>query len=707
MLPALVVVAWLLIAAAGGSAMGNLSSVQKNDAAAFLPQSAESTRASERESLFRDEQSIPAIVAIDGSTTLTSNDQQTVRAFASGLSDLQIGSPTRSLGDYLMGEPVAVFSEDEAAAMIVLALEPELAEEDNGPVSLDNVVDAIATKATDSLGDFAETYVTGPAGYAADLRSAFAGIDGLLLLVAGGVVLVILIIVYRSPSLPFTVLFTAVFALAAAGLIVYHLARAGALTLNGQSQGILFILVVGAATDYCLLIVARYREELTFETDPREAMKIAWRSCVGAVSASAGTVALGLLTLMLSDLSSNASLGPIAAIGIACAYIAALTLLPALLLVAGTHSRLIFWPSTPKVGDTSTAEYGLWHGVSHMVRHRPRTVWLSALVVLVALGAFLPTLQAGGSNEADIFIGHSDAAEGEKVISAHFPAGGSEPGYVIVPEAKAETIADAIANEAGISSVYVETDAPDGGVTGAGTPKRVDGWSKIVVVTQAPAGDEAALDAISRVRETAHASASDSLVGGTAAQNLDSQLTSERDLRIIIPTVLVVIGVVLMLLLRSVIAALVLLVANIISFAAALGLSALIFNHILELPAADPTVPLYAFVFLVALGVDYSIFLMTRVREESGVLGDTRKGVVEGLRVTGGVITSAGVVLAATFGALGVIPLLFLVQLAIIVALGVLIDTIIVRSLLVPGVAYDIGPAIWWPSALWKATVKK
>lgn len=527
-----------------------------------------------------------------------------------------------------------------------------------------------------------DVWVTGPAGFIADLVVAFGGIDTVLLLVALVAVLLILAVVYRSPILPFIVIITAVFALSLAGLLVYYLADAGVLVLNGQAQGILSILVVGAAVDYSLLVVARYREELKHVLSPSTAMRRALRACFEPILASAGTVIAGLLCLLLSDLASNRSLGPVAAIGIASAFLAALTFLPALLLVGGKRSRGVFWPIKPTfvdgaadgAADTSAtvATTGLWARVAGFVARHDRPVWIITALVLAAAAAFVPTLDASGTGDGDVFLTQVDSVDGEEVLVEHFPGASIQPTIIIAPEAQADEVLAAAEGVEGVeSAALVAESTSDGrpGATDAGPPVVVDGSVRIDVVTTDPADTQGAVATVTNLREAVHATSSEAIVGGAAAERLDTQAAGTRDLQVIVPVVLVVVLLILMLLLRSVLAAVLLMAANVLSFGAALGVSALLFNHVFGFPGADPTVPLYAFCFLVALGVDYTIFLMTRVREET-VKHGTRLGVTRGLTVTGSVITSAGIVLAATFAALGIIPLLFLAQLAFIVSFG-------------------------------------
>ncbi|MCK6211166.1 MMPL family transporter [Georgenia sp. EYE_87] len=734
-------------------AQGTLSQVQENDAAAFLPASAESTLAGEAGREFVDTTSLPALVvatAADGGT-LAPEQVAAAQEFAAAVPELQLPGGG-ALGDALTGPVAAVPSEDGEAVLVPVAIDADRANELVGAdeerlvnVAVDTLRDAGAE--TLAAADLS-VYVTGPAGYVADLVSAFGGIDGILLGVALVVVLVILVIVYRSPSLPFAVLLTAVFGLCLAALVVKPLAAADIIQLNGQGQGILSILVIGAATDYSLLLVARYREELTRHAHPVDAMRAAWRASLEPILASAGTVIVGLLCLLLSDLGSNSSLGPVGAVGIAASVLAALTLLPAMLLVGGRRSRYVFWPRTPhyvrpagrheigRPAEPRAERAGLWARLAGFVARHDRPVWVLTAVVLAGAAAFVTTLRAEGTSDSDIFLSDVEAVTGGEVLARHFEVGQVEPTVVIAPEGSAEAVVAAAQGVDGVLGATVLTEAaaqgggapaggadsgpggadggpggPDGGPGGpdgaqggpaAGAadaaPIVVDGRVRVEVVLEDSAESQAALGTVADVREAVHEVEPDALVGGAAAERLDTQQTSARDLRTIIPVVLIAIFVMLALLLRAVVAPLVLLAANLLSFGATMGLAAVVFNHVLDLPGADATVPLYGFVFLVALGIDYSIFLMTRVREESLQHG-TREGVRRGLAVTGGVITSAGLVLAATFSALAVIPLLFLLQLAFIVAVGVLIDTFVVRSLLVPGVIHDIGRSTWWPWA--------
>lgn len=706
----LVLVAWLVVGAFGGMAQGRLSEVQENDAAAFLPASAESTRAAELARGFVETTTLPALVVVEArpeGSPLAPEQLAAVQAFAQGLPALSVPGTGGTLGDLLTGPVAAVPASDGEAVLVPVPLDAERAAETTQDE--ENVVNLVVDVLRDATGSLAESgdlaaWVTGPAGSVADLVAAFGGIDGILLVVAVLVVLAILVLVYRSPLLPFAVIFTALFGLTAASLVVYHLAAGGTLDLNGQSQGILFILVVGAATDYSLLLVARYREELIRHESVYSAMRIAWRRSLAPISASAGTVVAGLLCLLLSDLSSNASLGPVAAIGIVSSYLAALTLLPALLLLAGRRSRAVFWPRVPHplpAGSTVDADLepgasGLWHRLAGFVARHDRAVWIGTAVVLLGLSALVPTFRAEGTSDSDVFLSEVESVTGQEVLARHFDAGQAQPITVVAPEADADAVLAAASAVDGVAGASLLTPSPE-----AGEPVVVEGRILANVVTTQAADSQEALTVAADVRDAVHGVSADAVVGGVAAQRLDAQETSVQDLQRIVPAVLAVILVVLVLLLRAIVVPVIILVANLLSFGASIGVAAVVFNYVLGFPGSDPAVILYAFVFLVALGIDYTIFLMTRVREESLVLG-TRAGVQRGLAVTGGVITSAGIVLAATFGALSVLPILFLAQISFLVAFGVLLDTMVVRSLLVPGVVHDLGGRSWWP---WQSRV--
>ncbi|MDE0545914.1 MMPL family transporter [Microbacterium sp. C7(2022)] len=705
-IPVFLVLLWLVGGSLGGPYFGKVDEVSSNDRSSFLPSSADATQVNERLTDFLGDDSIPAIVVVEGSGELTEDDLAEIQT----LSDDIAGVP-----GVLDGVSPPIPSEDGEAAQLFVPVD--------AAADVEEVVAEIRALIADDLPVGLEGWVTGPAGFTADLVEGFLGIDGLLLGVALIAVFIILVIVYRSPLLPILVLMTSLFALCVALLTVWWLAYAGIVVLNGQVQGILFILVIGAATDYALLYVARFREAIATGARRWDATTAAWRGSVEPILASGGTVIAGLLCLLLSDLATNRALGPIASIGIVFSLLSALTFLPALLALFG---KAAFWPFIPKnptqeiPDDLTQPVKGLWPRQARFVARHARVVWIVCTVVLLAGAVGVTQLKADGVPSSELVLGTSDARDGQAVLADHFPGGSGSPVYVIVPEDElADTVEVLEAND-GVDSVAVSSeDSPTGQVqvtveggepvfTAVGPPgteapaPTVSDGDVLVTATLTDTSDSiAAEDTVRELRtDLDDALGADvALVGGETATDIDTNDTSIRDRTVIIPVILVVILLILMLLLRSILAPVILIATVILSFGTALGVSALVFNGIFDFPGADPSVPLYGFVFLVALGVDYNIFLMSRVREESLVHG-TRKGILRGLVATGGVITSAGLVLAATFAALGVIPILFLVQLAFIVAFGVLLDTFVVRSLLVPALSYDIGRAIWWPSKL-------
>lgn len=654
-LAGVLLVVWLALGGFTGPYAGKLSEVAENDSSAFLPNSAESTQVAELQKKFQRENAIPAIVVIERSGGLTEEDK-------------------RYLGDQVKGfqaSPVIPSPTDDQAAQVVVLFDPAKDVKD----SVFELRDG-ARSAPQGL----TVLVTGPAAQVADLVEAFGGIDGLLLIVAGAVVALILLVVYRSPLLPLVVLVSAVFALGLASFVVYLLAKNDVLALNGQSQGILSILVFGAATDYALLLVSRFREQLRDTQDKYESIRTAWRGTIEPIAASAGTVILGVLCLLFSDLDSNKGLGPVAAIGIGAALLTTMTFLPATLALLG---RGAFWPFAPKFGSKHPETSGLWGRVANLVRRKPRAIWIVTSLVLLAGAAFLPQLKASGTAQSDVFLTPVESVAGQEVLSRHFPGGTGSPTVIITAES---------------STAEVVQKSKVDGVADVRPSGTADGLVRIEATLKDAPDSDAAVETVQRLRAAVDG-IDGTKVGGPTATLLDTRTTSEHDRALIIPIVLLVIFLILALLLRSLLAPLLLISTVVLSFAATMGVSALVFNHVFDFPGADPVVPLFGFVFLVALGIDYNIFLMTRVREETQQLG-TVEGTLRGLSLTGGVITSAGVVLAATFAALAVLPILFLTQIAFIVAFGVLLDTLLVRSLLVPALSVDIGGRIWWPSKL-------
>ncbi|MCX3058338.1 MMPL family transporter [Streptomyces beihaiensis] len=679
LVPLVLLLVWLAVGGTLGPYAGRLGEVATNDQAAFLPSKAESTRVIDAQRAFQAEETLPAIVV------WTSDDRGTLDA-------RQQSEATRAMAA-LRGTPgvvgeasPAVPSHDMKALQAVVQLRPDLGD------SLPATLDAVKKRAADVPG--ATAAVAGPAASQVDLSDAFAGIDGLLLLVALATVLVILLLVYRSVLLPFVIILGAVFALGAACAVVYVLADHDIVRVDGQVQGILSILVIGAATDYSLLLTARFREELAAGADRFIAMRAALRRSSGAIVASAATVALGLLALLLSDLTNNRALGPVGAIGIVCAVLSSLTFLPAVLVLLGNAA---YWPARPRPAEAGGGGHGVWRRIARTVKRAPRRIWAVALAGLLACAAFAPTLNAKGVPFNEIFVNDAPSVAAQHTLAAHFPGGTGNPAVVIADAGHQDAVIARARHTEGVANAVA---LGRGGRPGDGPAQVVDGRIRVDVTLKDPADSDAAKETISRLRPALHGvDGADALVGGYTAQQYDTQQTAEHDRTLIVPVVLAIILVILVVLLRSLLMPLLLVATVALNFLATLGISSLVFHHILGFTGIDASVPLYGFVFLVALGVDYNIFLMSRAREESLEHG-ARDGILRALVATGGVITSAGVVLAATFAALGVIPLAFMVQIAFIVAFGVLLDTLVVRSLLVPALVRDIGPTSWWPGRL-------
>lgn len=752
-LPAVIVVAWLAAGGIGGPYFGKIEEVSSNDLATFLPKSAESTEVKDKLEKFQNTDTLPAIVVFESGSKLTEKQKDGIATAKTKLQDAGIAK-----GD--VSEPVV--AEDGKAEFIVV------------PLSSESEFDVVISKLQDAVkaADTGVEYkVTGPAMFSRDLNKAFAGIDGTLLLVALSVVFVILLVVYRSPVLPIVTLASALMALSAAIFVVWHFAKAGVMELNGQVQGILFILVIGAATDYALLYIARYREELTHRQSKWLATKAAWKAAWEPIVAAGGTVSLGLLCLLVSDLGSNKALGPVGGIGVAFAVLSALTFLPAALLLLG---RSAFWPRRPgyvpnKRHDDYRVTHSAWKKVGDLVSRHPRRLWVGITAVLLVGCWFVPQLKAEGVSQSDLIIGYSEARDGQEMLNRHFPSGSGSPAYVLVPEAKRAEVLQQLEANSGVDTVsmvaankekspaplgrgeaelkgeireeitqkreqqlddlraeieaqmagmpqmmtdqayeqaaknipsvdeLVEKAYPFAGVE----PKVIDGNVLLQATLKSPASSPEARETIRQLRADVQAQHPEVKFGGLSAIQLDTNEASERDLQVIIPLILLVITIVLMVLLRAVVAPIVLLLTTVLSFGATIGLAALLFNNVWHFAGADPAVVIFGFVFLVALGIDYNIFLMTRVREETLKLG-IRAGTLKALVITGGVITSAGIVLAATFAALYVIPILFLAQIAFIVAFGVLLDTLVVRSLLVPSLTLEIRRWMWWPAKLFR-----
>ena len=660
---------WVVVLAVAAPMAGKLTGVEKNDNSAWLPGNAEATQVADLQTQFMPDDIIPAVIVYERTGGLTAADRQKAQADAGAFASVP-GVSGKVLGPQE--------SQDKAALQTIVPIKVDT----DGWEKIASIVDGVKA-VTGGAPSGLDVHLTGPAGNAADSASAFEGIDGTLLYTTLLVVTVILLITYRSPVLWLLPIVTAGVALTTAQAVIYLLAKHAGLVVNAQSAGILTVLVFGAGTDYALLLVARYREELRRHEDRHEAMRFALHRAGPAIIASAATVAIGMSLLTLAELNSTAGLGPVAALGVVVGLLAMITLLPALLVIFG---RWLFWPVRPRYGTSEPTATGLWARAGGRIARRPRTVWISTALALGALSLGLLQLNANGLSTADSFTHEQPSVVGEQALARHFPAGGGQPVTVIANAPAEAQVRQALASTPGI------TDVAD--------PVVRNGLVLLDGTLQDAPDSKAAQATVERVRDAVHqVPGADAKVGGLTAMTVDINDANRHDNRLIIPLVLLAVLIILGLLLRAIVAPVILIATVVLSFAAALGVSALVFRHVFGFAGEDTSFPLYVFVFLVALGIDYNIFLMTRVREEAQQYG-TRRGALIGLAATGGVITSAGIVLAGTFAALGSLPLVAFAEIGFAVAFGVLLDTLIVRSVLVTALNLDIGRWMWWPHKL-------
>ncbi|MEV4198765.1 MMPL family transporter [Micromonospora globbae] len=589
-----------------------------------------------------------------------------------------IGAHVRAFAPVATG-PISppVLSPDRSAALLAVPLPA-----DASPDEVTDAVDRLRDAAREGLPSGLTAQVSGGAGFRADVASSFDGANLTLLLVTVAVVAGLLIVTYRSPWLWLVPLAVVGAADVTANGLIAVLSRAVDLPIDPSTTGIVDVLVFGAGTNYALLLIARYREELRRRPDRREALRRALTSAGPAVAASATTVVLSLLTLTVAVLRNDRAIGVAGAVGITTAALYGLVVLPAALAVCG---RGLFWPFVPRPGQPEPTRAGGWAKVGAVVARRPRTVLAGVLILLVVLSNGLAGARLGLS-KTEQFRVQAESIDGLRTLSRHFPAGAADPTVVVGRAAAEEPLLSAITGTPGVASAR-----PSG---------RTADLVGVDVVLAAEPDSAASYDTIRELRDRVHAvPGADARVGGTVAANLDTRDAAVRDLRVVVPLILAVVLLVLTVLLRSLVAPLLLVATVVGTFFAALGASVLLFTHVLGYPALDTSVPLLSLLFLVALGVDYNIFLAARAREEAAGAG-TRQGILTSLAVTGGVITSAGVLLAAVFAVLGVLPLVTLTEIGIIVGLGVLLDTLLVRTLLVPAIVLLLGRWFWWPGTL-------
>jgi RND superfamily putative drug exporter len=656
----------------GGSLAAKIATVQNNDPVSWLPTNAQSTQAVKvAEQHFAVKNISSAVVVYGREGGLTAADLSKVNGDRNLLTTQRVA--TRDIS-------AVVVSNDKKAAYFSVPL--RTSESDNSV--LGDGVDRVRQIAKNGAPNGLQVRIGGEAGTISDYIHVYSGLDGVLLAITLGVVALLLLCTYRSPILWLIPLLSVGLASQIATGLVYVLGKSAGLPVDGLSTYVLTILSLGVGTDYALLLIARYREELHRHEDRHEAMAAALTRCLPAIAASAGTVTIAMLCLIFGSMHSTRGLGPVAAIGVTVVFLAMTSLLPALLVILG---RWTFWPVIPRyeAGYDAAVPTGrrVWARVAQLVGRRSRPIWIGTAIVLVAL-TFGSTGLATGLTQAGQFTKTVDSVAGQQLLAQHFPAGSSEPIDVYVPAAGAATALAAV--------------SPVPGVTSAAPVASSGGWTHITAIAGSGPDTKAARQTVERMRTALHSGSGEAkraYVGGQSAVALDTSNAQGKEERLLIPVIFAVVLIMLIALLRALIAPIVLLLSAVLSYGAAVGTAALLFRA-LGHPRIDRGLLLFGFLFLVALGVDYTIFLMTRAREEVQRRGH-REGVLASLSMTGGVITSAGLVLAATFSVFMVIPTVGSLQQGLLVAVGLLLDTFLVRSLLIPAITLDIGPITWWP----------
>lgn len=666
-----IVVVVAAVAVAGVIVAGAGSTTISNDPTASLPSSAQSTEVARLQRRLPSGQTNPALAVYSRpGQRLTEADVRAIRGQFPELRRLALGGHLSPL----------IVAPDRTAALLSV---PLAANVDSSETSAS--VKEIRRVARSGLPTGLRAQVTGGAGFTADIANAFNGANITLLIATVAIVALLLLITYRSPILWLVPLIAVGLAdVTTSGLIAW-VSRHSSVPISQATTGIVEVLVFGAGTDYALLLIARYREELTRQPDRREAMRHALRTAGPTILASGATVALALLTLLLADLGDDKAIGVAGAIGVATAVLFGLLVLPAALV---SLPRAIFWPRIPRYqeGDHSSAESGrVWRRVGEATARRPWPIATASVVLLLVMSAGLFGAKLGLS-QTETFRTKSEAVDGLNTLARAFPAGAADPVAVITTPAQAATVTGTLRRLPGVARVT--------------SGERAGEISQLDVELTAAPDTPASYTTIRAMRHaTAGIQGGRVLVGGTVATNLDARTAALRDLWLIAPLILAVVAIILTVLLRSLVAPIVLMATVVLSYLAALGASTWLFTHLLGYHALDNQVPLLSFLFLIALGIDYNIFLTTRAREEA-VLHGTRQGIINALAATGGVITSAGILLAAVFTVLGVLPVIVLTELGIIVGLGVLLDTLLVRTILVPALIHILGDTFWKPGAV-------
>ncbi|MER5378047.1 MMPL family transporter [Streptomyces sp. NPDC002553] len=658
---------WIAVIALVGPFAAKLGSVQHDKVTDYLPASADSTQVAKIEEKLPGGEATEMLLVYHRDGGLSAADRETAAGQVA-----EISRQHKLIG----GTPEGIPSKDGTTLMYpVTSNEPGADEEQQ-----DKLVTDVRKVAQDEGGLSVD--VGGTGALSTDSGAVYDSLGGPLLYTTVAVVAILLILIYRSPVLWLVPLVVAGIADFMSMGVSYGLNQAFGTPVSGQSSGVMTILVFGAGTDYALLLVSRYREELRRIERPYEAMVAALRGCGPAVLASSGTVAAGLLCLLAADLNSSKGMGPLGAVGVMCALIAMMTLLPAVLVLAG---RRVFWPLVPAFGSTPRQRRSLFSAMGSSAGRRPLTVLASGAVLLgaLALGSFnLP----GALKQEDSFVKKPESVVAMEALAKAFPDSGSQPIDVITPQGRADETLATVRGTPGVGSA-------EKGRTG-------DGWTEIAVFAKSAPQSAEETATIKSLRNELKGS----YVGGDSAQQIDLEVTNARDTKIVVPLVLVFVMLILIGLLRSLVAPLLLVVAVVAVWGASLGIGGLVFEPLLGLGGTDPGLGLLSFVFLVALGVDYGIFLMHRMREESLAGAEPATAALTALRTTGGVIASAGLVLAATFAVLTNMGLVQLVQLGFVIAVGVLLDTFLVRTYLVTSASVALGRKVWWPGVLSRQT---
>ncbi|MHA5049306.1 MMPL family transporter [Streptomyces sp. SD15] len=653
---------WVAVLAVVGPFASKLADVQHDRAVDYLPASADSTQVARIEDQLPGGETTELVLVYHRDGGLSAADRATA---ARQVAEITERNP-------LTATPKGVPSQDGTTLMYPVASSAPGTDEEKRDAFVNDVRDL--ARGEDGLS----VDVGGPGALATDASEVYNSLGGPLLYTTVAVVALLLILIYRSPLLWLVPLAVAGIADYLSMGVAYGLHQAFGTTISGQSSGVMTILVFGAGTDYALLLISRYREELRRVERPYDAMWVALRGCGPAVLASSGTVAAGLLCLLAADLNSSRGMGPLGALGVLCALVAMLTLLPAVLVLLG---RRVFWPLVPAFGSEPKQRRSLFTAMGSSAGRRPLVVLAGGAVLLGALA--LGTLNLPGSlKQQDSFVDKPEAVAAMETLAAAYPEQGTQPITVITPTGRADATLAAVRDHQGVV-------AAERGRTG-------DGWTEVFVTAKGAPQLAAETATITSLRDDL----AGSYIGGPSAEQIDLKDTNARDQLIVVPIVVVSVLLILIALLRSLIAPLLLVAAVIAVWGATLGIGGLVFGPLFGFEGTDPGLGLLSFVFLVALGVDYGIFLMHRMREESLSGAEPAAAALTALRTTGGVIASAGLVLAATFAVLTNMGLVQLVQLGFVIAVGVLLDTFLVRTYLVTSASVALGRKVWWPGRL-------